>query len=519
MQGSPSRFEARLRLGLLAVLALAIVAGSPGMVLAQNASLPDLTQSTRVYDQTGTSLSQDQIQDLDERLTELAAIGPNAVVVVRNLMATPGETLDQVEAIQQQWASVAGMGDQNAVAILINRNPDDPNDARAGIFVGTNLDDGNVPEREQRAIVNDELTPPLRNGDVYTSLTNALARLESSYLHGPPSSVVEKWADDASSSWLAPVGVALAAGLGSISAWIYRKRETRVGLDVPPSTQRPDDLHPALGGALATGGPQASAVPATTLGLAERGFLTFEQESEGGLLSRASLRVRLLREPSPDDEIDRVVWDQLDRRSEEGIVSSGDLRKVAAETGPSRAVLNRILAERGWLKPGANQARTLLAAIGTLAGLLAIASLIITAVGGNWFSIVSAIALVLAAIAAIRWYTTFSPFTSAGQDVAVGWHAYRRGLSAAFKQQSTPVDLNAVLTDAVAMNLGTSAGKRVEAAQEAGAVLNAFASVDPSAAFPVWVAFNATMGSAGGSGSSTVSGGGAGGGGGAAGST
>lgn len=505
-------------LALLAFLVALLT--TPGSILrAQDATLPALTPGTRVYDETGASLSPEQTQDLEERLAALVAIGPDAVVVVRNRMASPDETMDQVEAVQQQWAAVAGIGDENAVAILINRNPDDANDARAGIFVGRNLDDGNVPEREQRAIVEDELIPPLRNGDVYTSLVEALTRLESSYLNGPPRSAGEKWADDASSSWLAPVGVALAVAFGGIAAWLVRKRETRPRLPLPPSTQRPDDLHPALGGALATGGPQASAVPATTLRLAEQGFIVFEQESAGGMLSKPTLRVRLIREPSPDDKIDRVVWDQLVRRSEEGVVSSGDLRRVAGDTRPSRTLLDRILRERGWTRDGTSGIRNGLLGIGALSGLLAAASLVTTAVGGNWFSVIAAVALIAAAIASFWGYARFSPFTRAGQEVAAPWQAYRQGLETALKQQSTPIDLNAVLTDAVAMNLGNIAGKRVEAAQEAGVVLNAFANVDAAAAFPVWIAFSSSMASASGTGSATVSGGGAGGGGGAAGST
>ena len=92
-------------------------------------------------------------------------------------------------------------------------------------------------------------------------------------------------------------------------------------------------------------------------------------------------------------------------------------------------------------------------------------------------------------------------------------------MKSALKQRSIPLDLNSVLTDAVAMNLGNDVTKRVEAAQEAGVVLNAFAGSNLAITFPVWVAFNSTVTSASGSGSSSVSGSGAGGGGGAAGST
>ena len=82
-----------------------------------------------------------------------------------------------------------------------------------------------------------------------------------------------------------------------------------------------------------------------------------------------------------------------------------------------------------------------------------------------------------------------------------------------------------MLVDAVAMNLGSAIGDRVEKAEDGGRALRAFTSssqaeADDVAVFPWWVAFSSgTFSSTGGGAGATVSGGGAGGGGGAAGST
>lgn len=478
-----------------------------------------LEPGIRVYDETGSSLTAQQIADIEQRLVNLKVTGPDAIVVVRNQMATPQETLDQVETLQQEWAAANGIDDDLAVAILINRNPDDPNDARAGIYVGSALDDGNVPESEQRAIVDDALIPPLREGDVYTSLVQGITRLESSYVIGPPQSAFDRWAEDASSTWLAPAGAAIAAVLGGIAVWFYRKREVAPMLNLPPTTLRPDALHPAFGGALATGGPQASAIPATLLGLAERSYLAFEQESEGGVLSKATLQIRLHQDPPLSDEIDQVVWHELAIRSEDEIVASKHLQKIAADFKPVKRAIDAHLGGQGWTNPALTSARNWLVWIALIAVVLAIASVFITVVGGNWIGLIAPAALASVAVCAIWQYASFAPFTRTGQSAAAPWRAYRAGLGAALKEQATPLDLNAVLVDAVAMNLGSRAGKRVEAAQDAGVVLNAFSGANIPAAFPVWVAFNSTVASASGSGSSTVSAGGAGGGGGAAGST
>lgn len=502
--------------GLLLVL-LVFALGAVRPVLAQD--LPSFQPGVRVYDETGDSLTADQIADVQQRLDAMAVNGPNAVVVVRDLMATPEETLAQVEALQQAWAAANGIDDDLAVAILINRNPDKETDARAGIYVGKTLNDGNVPEGEQRAIVDDALIPPMRDGDVYTSLTNAITRLESSYLNGPPQSAATKWAKRAAETWLIPVGLVLAAGLAGVTTWLHRKRDAWNGQSLPPVTVRPDSLHPAVGAALALGGAQASAIPATVLRLGEQGLLVFEPESDGGFLSKPTLQVRLHPTDTPTDEIDCVVWRQLQAKVEDGVVSSKALRKVAADPGPSKRVVNQVLRESGWTNPRLTTSRNWLGAVVVIAGLLAVGSLVITGMAGNWVSLISVFALVGAVAYGIWAGATYSPLTSVGQATAAPWKAYRSGLEAALKQESTPLDLNAVLVDSVALNLGNKATKRVEAAQEAGIALNAFAQSPMATGFPVWIAFNSAIATTSGSASSTVSGGGAGGGGGAAGST
>ncbi len=502
--------------GLLLVL-LVFALGAVRPVLAQD--LPSFQPGVRVYDETGDSLTADQIADVQQRLDAMAVNGPNAVVVVRDLMATPEETLAQVEAMQQAWAAANGIDDDLAVAILINRNPDKETDARAGIYVGKTLNDGNVPEDEQRAIVDDALIPPMRDGDVYTSLTNAIARLESSYLNGPPQSAATKWAKRAAETWLIPVGLVLAAGLAGVTTWLYRKRDAWNGQSLPPMTVRPDTLHPAVGAALALGGVQPSAIPATVLHLGEQGLVVFEPESAGGRFTKPSLQLRLMPGGTPRSAINQVVWRQLQRKAENGIVSSRSLQAISVETGPSKRAISESLRAAGWADPALSSRRTWIWVMIIVAGLLAVGSLIVSGMAANWGSLVSALALAAAAGYGIWAIATFSPFTAAGQAVAAPWRAYRAGLESALTRHATPLDLDAVLVDSVALNLGNKATKRVEAAQEAGIALKPFAQSQMATGFPVWIAFNSAIATTSGSASSTVSGGGAGGGGGAAGST
>ncbi len=509
---------------LVAMLATAL----PGAVSAQDASdFSQLNAGQRVYDLTGSSLTPEQVEEIEAQIADLEAVGADVVVMVRVLDATPDETLDQVEALQQAWVAETGANQDNAVAVLINRDPQDSNSARAGIFVGKTFNDGNVPEDEQVAIVEDALIPPLRNGDVHGSFMATLNRLESSIVNGPPRSAFEKWSTDAGESWFpwAGVGAAVAAVAGAFS--LFRHRQTTTFPKQMPTTTRPGDLTPALAGALVHEGPQPSAFPATLLDLATRRALTFEVESEGGTFSQPKIKVRLLDHTLVRDEVEEAVWTALEKKAEIGVVSSKNLARAAGDTGDMNKAIKAQMSAMGWMDDEAGGRKALLIGIFIVTAGLAIFSGIVAGAGGTWWPAIGAVALGAVAIAAIVLYGNYSSLSRSGQEAALPWKAYRDGLKAAAKDETIRLDLNVVLADSVAMNLGSAMDDRLKEATKSGLTLSAFTSPGGAsmmgangAYFPWWIAFNSSVTTASGSSStSTVSGGGAGGGGGAAGST
>ena len=511
---------------MLALVTVAVAPVSNTMATAQFAgSEPDLQSDQRVYDQTGTSLTPDQVAKLERQIRDLEEVGANAIVVVRALDATPEETLEQVEALQQAWVAETGADQDTAVAILINRNPDDPNDARAGIYVGSTFDDGNVPREEQEAIVGEALIPPLRDGDVYGSLTAGLDRLESSIRYGPPQSAFEEWASDAASSWLvwANIGAAVAGLAGSLA--LFRQRQTTPQPKQPSTTIRPGNVTPALAGALATGSPQASAVPATLLELASRNALDFQPESEGGMFNKPKIQVRLVDRDAVSNDIEAVLWSELEKQAKGGVVPSKGLTKVARDSKAVREEVKSKMRDEGWIDPGATGNKTGLVVIGIVAMVLAIFSLVVTAIGEQWVPVVGVVALAAVAVVALILHGTYSGLSRTGQEAAIPWEAYREGLKRSAKDDAAALDLDAVLADAVAMNLGSALNDRLKAANESGETLRAFASPNgmnrgfQAGYFPWWIAFSSSVSTSTGSGAGAVSGGGAGGGGGAAGST
>ncbi len=514
-------------LALVALLALL----APALTAAQGDSgFQPLTAGQRVYDETGT-LTPDQTTDLEQRLAALVPIGADTVVYVRALDADPDATLAQVETLQQTWASSTGINPDAAAAILINRNPDDANDARAGVWVGQTLDRGNLPERETRAITDDALIPPLRDGDLYGSLVAGLDRMSSSIQFGPPvhkPNAFERWSADATDSWLpwAAIGAALAGLAGSLS--LFRGRQTTDRPADPPTTRRPGDLAPAVAGALVGGGPQASAIPATLLDLAGQGALAIEPESEAGRWGNPKIQVRLVDGRRVRGDVEAAVWAELETMADGGLVSSKNLVKLSGKTKATFAAIRAAMQANGWLNPAASRARAGLFSIGFVTAGLAIVAVVVASNGDNWWLAGAGIAvLTLVALAAIMLGSTYSGLTREGQEAAIPWKGYRDGLKAAGKDETVALDFDVVLPDVVAMGLGSALDKRLKAVGSSGQTLRVFSGATgmtgsdgaTTAYFPFWLAFNSSVTSTSASSGSTVSSSGGSSGGGAAGST
>ncbi|MGB3770620.1 MAG: TPM domain-containing protein [Rhodococcus sp. (in: high G+C Gram-positive bacteria)] len=502
------------------IAALALVGCSDGSS-TQDSTFEGLTGGQRIYDRTGYSLSEAQTADLERRLTDLeASTGADVIAYVRELDADSDDTLDQVEALQQTWVAATGIDQDTAGAILINREPGTTDEARAGIFVGTTFDDGNVPTGEQEAIVEDALVPPLRDGDVAGSLNAGIERLGSSIRNGPPTNALNEFADGPGSTWLPWVGGALSVlGLGGI-ALLFRGRAKPTLAEQPATIIRPDHTtDPAMATALVHGSPRPSAVPAVVLALATRDALDIEQEKEPSWGNKGTIAVRLLDEGRVRSDEERAVWSMLAEHAVDGRVGSKELKKLVAQgAGGTKDVVNERMRENGWLADGTGRSRLALAGLAVLGFLLTIGGIVVGAAGSLLMlvTIVPAVVLLVAGGAAAG---SFSRLSVAGRDAARPWEAYRDGLKKQGKDEDAGVDLDAALPDIMALGLIADYRKRLEAATDStsGTTLRAFASPAGAAVFP-WAAFAGVWGTSAGGGS-VASGGGAGGGGGAAGST
>ncbi|GGG10539.1 hypothetical protein GCM10007304_25780 [Rhodococcoides trifolii] len=531
MDALPNTRHRRIAVHRLATVAVALVATVVLVGCSDdsggNTAFQGLTSDQRVYDDTGESLDSAQSADIAGRLESLkTGTGADVIVYVRELDADSDDTLDLVEELQQQWVAAAGIDQNIAGAILINREPGKGDEARAGIFLGSTFDDGNVPRDEQEAIVEDALIPPLRDGNVAGSLTAGIDRLQSDIRNGPPVTALDRFAAGPGSTWLPWAGLVVAL-LGLLGvAVLFRGRAKPTVSEQPPSTLRPDhNTEPAFVTALVHRSAQASGVPATVLALAAQDALMIEQDKKPGKFDKGTVRIRLLDESRVRGEMQQAVWAMLAERADGAVVDSAALKKIAGSPGSTKTLVEERLRSSGLVADGTGRRRAALTALAVLGGALAVGGIAVATSGAPLMWLAAGPAAMLF-IAGIVTAIAYSRFSVAGRDAARPWEAYRDGLKNAAKDHDEAVDLNSALPDIVALGLAPAFQKQLDAATDPSndTPLQAFSS-PASAGFasggPVvlpWAAFSGVFVSSGGAGS-TVSGAGAGGGGGAAGST
>lgn len=491
-----------------------------------DAAFEGLNSGQRVYDRTGNSLDPSQTADIERRLETLKSdTGADVIAYVRELDADSDDTLDQVEDLQQRWVSATGVDQDTAGAILINREPGKVDEARAGIFLGTTYDDGNVPRDEQEAIIEDALIPPLRDGDVAGSLTAGIDRLESDIRNGPPVTALDRFADGPGSTWLPWAGSVIAILGLLVVGTVFRGRAKPTVSRQSPTTVRPDQAtDAAVATALVHRSAQPSGVPGTILALAAADALAFEQDKKPGKFDKGTVSVRLVDRTRARGEVQQAVWSMLAEHAEDDVVRGDELKKIARGPGATKEVVDRALRAGEFVADGTGRRRAALGGLGVLGGALTIGGIAVATSGAPtmWLAVALSALLFVAGLAAAIAYSRFSV---AGRDAARPWEAYRDGLKQAAKDNDESVDLNAALPDIVALGLASFFRKQLEAATDPGSETPLRAFTSPESAHyatgdPVvlpWAAFSGVFVSSGSG--SVASGGGAGGGGGAAGST
>jgi uncharacterized membrane protein YgcG len=472
----------------------------------------DPVPGQRVYDRTGT-LTAAEIRDLEDRAAAVTAAGAPAVVYLRARDADEDETLADARDLMAAWSIESSPGARDGVVIFLNLDPDNTHHGQAALFAGErHVKSGNLPERELQRIFDDEMRPLLTNEQLAAGIGAGLDAVAHSLTYGPPPapapSPLQRTAGE-----LARIPLNLFAFLATLGAVflairVWQARPHPAPTSTPTLT-RPDDLPPALAGALvARRINTAQLAEATLLDLGRRGALVVESAG------RRAAQIRPLDSSVLTTGPEQQLWTALAGATDtDGTISSKRLGKLLANPADFKDTLRADLLARGWYDPDAGSRRLRPYIAGTVALLAAAICAIVASIGQEPWGLIAVGLLLVSGIVLLAVGYALPETTAPGERAATPWHAYRTGLEQAARDPSCPLDLDAILPDAAALGIIAKLDKRLKEASNAGYAPAWFArSGAPNtyaSFYPIWVAIHSSTTSSfsGGTGAATGGGG------------
>jgi uncharacterized membrane protein YgcG len=418
-----------------------------------------------VYDRAGL-LNADEVRDLERRAAAVAQAGAPPIVYLRSQDADEDETIKDAQELMDAWDVQSANGARDGVVIFLNLDPDNPRRGRAAIWAGQRHAEGNLPEYELRRIYDDVMQPLLADDQTAAGIGAGLDQLANSLAVGPPPppqpSAFQRAASTVAGLPLAIVALIASAGLAFLGGRLWSARPLPVGAG-GATTQRPDDLPPAIAGALVKRRIEPHAlVEATLLDFARRGGVVMEPRGQKALAVRLSDE-RVVRSP-----YERIVWDILANSADrDGLITEKDLKALRKVDKPFAEALREELESNGWYSRDVRARQTPLYLGGMVALILAAVAFILTVAGQQPWGLFGIVLLVAAGIALLCLGAVYPRTTADGESIAAPWHAYYAGLKAAAKERQT-LDLDLVLPDVVAFGLISVLDKVLKEASEAG---------------------------------------------------
>jgi uncharacterized membrane protein YgcG len=515
---------------LMLALSLSPVVVSPVAAAPLN-SCTGPVAGQHVYD-CANLLTQAEIATLEADAAAVERAGAPTVVYLQVRDATAQQTLNDARDLLNRWNIESRPGAGDGVVMFFNLQPGNLRHGQVALAVGArHYQHGNLPQAELDRIRTDVMTPLLQNGQTAAGIAAGLQQVAHDLIYGPPppprSQVVAAFLGRLPFNILALVFAGL---VGLFYVRIRRKPPISTagdGVHLDPLAA-PDELAPALVGALLNGRTSDAQIEATILDFARRGMLVMEP------VSKSVVQMRLLGDGKDLTGYEKTVWNGLDAAADNELhtLTNDDLAEVRKGWSWPKTQLQRDLIERGWYDPAAASARRrplyIAGAIGVVAAAIA---LVLIGVSQEAWALIGLVIFLAASVTAFIWGYSVPNTTVEGEIAAASWRGYRASVADKAYEPNLDTDLPYI----VGMGLLGKLSSRLKAASERGYSPSWFHAGSASGTggggnqyissmgfYPYWLVFHSSMApvsSGGGSASGGFSGGGAaGGGGGSAGS-
>jgi uncharacterized membrane protein YgcG len=459
----------------------------------------------RVYDRAGI-LTAAEIADLETHAAAVAQAGAPTVVYLQAHDASHDETIQDGRDLMQAWNVESSSGAHDGVVIFLNLQPDNKRHGEAAVIAGKKWNDKSVlTDRENQRIYDEVMAPLLKDEKTAAGIAAGLDAIAHDLTFGPPPPSASQRATEFLAGWpLVALAGLLILALLALLALIVRSRRWRKKPLAPPGSADlapPDDLAPALAGALTVGRMQDAQLEATLLDLARRGEIAMEPAG------RHLLQIRILQDaPGLSGYEEQLFTTMRDVAGPEGVIPAIRISRLRAAFNPTRLALRDDLVARGWFAKNAASRRRPLYILATISLIVAAIGFVLAAIARSPVGIGAPIALFAVAMAGYGFGAAVPDTTDEGELAAGPWRTYQTGVYEAVKRKdttfATPDWLDRLMPLVVALGLGQAFNPLLKAASAAGyapAWLGWPAGANSAAFFPYWAAFHtSTSGNVGG---------------------
>jgi uncharacterized protein (TIGR04222 family) len=473
--------KALARTGMASVLAVIAVL-SFALTAHAAFSITGPEPGKRVYDTAGV-LSPSEIKDLETHAQALTSAGTPCIVYLQARNATRDETRQDAQNLMTSWDIESKPGARDGFVMYFNLQPGNLKHGQAFLFAGQKyVNGGALPESKLQHIYDEVMAPLLLQGKIAQAIAAGIDAVMHDVTAPLPGQSANPWLFERLPANIVAILLLILAYL----AWRWVRDGAR---RLPAKAKRvtpPNDLAPALAGAIVRGRLTRDLLQAALFDMARKDLIELAYDEERGVV----IRINEDHEQRVEPDAEQAIWSLLEHsHSSEGAISAKDLRKNRTGWGQVEIAIRKGLYSRRWFDPRVFQRRRLLYALAIVAALVAFFAFFSALAREDAWGLIGLGALTGVAVGCILLALWGPETTQKGEAAASQWRGYLRGLEEAARNPDEHVDLDEALPYAVALGARRFLANRFARARdhgEAPSYLGLDRIGETASAIPLW---------------------------------